>query len=94
MLNSIGKPPPRVALKPRCEKSCITMRAPGIAVVTWRVVELRSAAVVPGGHGPGFRDALALAGKDRFPYAAAIALGVLATMWMRGLLRPLTGGLA
>ena len=65
-----------------------------IAVVTWRVVELRSAAVVPGGHGPGFRDALALAGKDRFPYAAAIALGVLATMWMRGLLRPLAGGLA
>ena len=63
-----------------------------IAVVAWRVMELRSAAVAAGGPEPGFRVALALAGKERFPYAAAIAIGVLATMWMRGLLRPLTGG--
>ena len=42
MLNSTGKPPPRVALKPRCEKSCITMRAPGIALAAWRATFIRS----------------------------------------------------
>ena len=65
-----------------------------ISVVAWRVIELRSATVADGGNGPGFRDALAIAGKDRFPYAAAIAVGVFLTMWARGLLRPLAGVLA
>jgi hypothetical protein len=31
------------------------------------------------------------AGKERFPYAVAIALGVVATMWMKGQFGPLIG---
>ena len=42
MLNSTGKPPPRPALKPRCEKSCITIRAPGKALVACRVTAMSS----------------------------------------------------
>jgi hypothetical protein len=33
-------------------------------------------------------------GKERFAYAAAIAAGVVGALWMRGLLKPLTGSLA
>jgi prepilin peptidase CpaA len=62
-----------------------------IIVVSWRAIELRSASVPAGGSHPGFRGALAAASKNRFPYAAAIATGVIAAMWMFGLLRPLTG---
>ena len=44
--------------------------------------------------GPWQRLALAQFGKKRFPYAAAIAVGVVATLWLRGLLKPLAGSLA
>ena len=61
----------------------------GIAFLAWRIVGLRntSGAVASG-------PALTRLGKERFPYAAAIAAGVVATMWLRGLLKPLAGSLA
>lgn len=61
----------------------------GLVVLTWRLIELRSTsgALVSG-------PVLADAGKKRFPYAAAIAIGAVSTMWLRGLLKPLAGSLA
>ena len=32
--------------------------------------------------------------KERLPYAAAIAVGVITTIWLRGLLQPLAGSFA
>jgi len=63
-----------------------------IVVVAWRARGMRTAAVGADGaiaSSTGFRAALLQAGKQRIPYAAAIALGVLATMWLRGMLEPL-----
>jgi prepilin peptidase CpaA len=37
---------------------------------------------------------VAAATAERFPYAAAIAAGVVATMWLSGLLQPLAGALS
>ena len=61
----------------------------GLVVLAWRLIELRDAsgALLAG-------PVLAQAGKKRFPYAAAIAVGVVSTMCLRGLLKPLFGGLA
>lgn len=61
----------------------------GIAFLAWRIVALRgtSGAVASG-------PVLTQLGKERFPYAAAIAAGVVATLWLRGLLKPLAGSLA
>ena len=61
----------------------------GIIILAWRIVELRSA---PSALASG--PTLAQLGKERFPYAAAIAVGVVATLWLRGLLKPLAGSLA
>ena len=63
-----------------------------IVVVLWRVVEMRSAIAGAGtGTEPSgdFRAAVSRAGKERFPYAVAIAFGVIATMWMQGMLKSL-----
>ena len=61
----------------------------GIALLAWRIIELRSTS---GALASG--PVIAQMGKERFPYAAAIAVGVIATLWLRGLLQPLAGGLA
>jgi prepilin peptidase CpaA len=37
---------------------------------------------------------VAAATAEKFPYAAAIAAGVVATMWLRGLFQPLAGALS
>jgi prepilin peptidase CpaA len=51
-----------------------------LVVLAWRMVELRAnaGAAVPGG--PTVPQAALR--KERFPYAVAIAIGVIATMWM------------
>ena len=69
----------------------------GIVVLAWRIVELRGNAAAGSSAMPGALAAgstLAQIGKKRFPYAAAIAVGVIATLWLRGLLKPLAGSLA
>jgi prepilin peptidase CpaA len=60
----------------------------GVAVLAWRILELRgnSGALASG-------PVLAQMRKERFPYAAAIAVGVITTLWLRGLLQPLAGSL-
>jgi prepilin peptidase CpaA len=61
----------------------------GLALLAWRAIELRTSS------GAMFSDPPSSAiGKERFPYAAAIAAGVVGALWMRGLLKPLTGSLA
>ena len=63
-----------------------------IIVVAWRALGMRTAAVGVDGaiaSPTGFRAARLQAGKERIPYAAAIALGVLATMSLSGMLAPL-----
>jgi len=68
-----------------------------IVIVVWRVVEMRAetaGAFTSAGSPSGFRSALAQTGKERFPYAIAIAIGAVATMWLSGMLRPLLGSLA
>jgi prepilin peptidase CpaA len=63
-----------------------------IVVVAWRALEMRTAAAGVEGaiaSATGFRAALLQAGKERIPYAAAIALGVVATMWWRDMFVPL-----
>ena len=60
----------------------------GIIVLAWRFLELRNHSGVLA-SGPGARLS-----KFRFPYAAAIAVGAIATLWLRGLLKPLARSLA
>jgi prepilin peptidase CpaA len=59
-----------------------------ILVVAWRMV---AASAIPG-HGAAddarSRSTWARAISERFPYAAAIAVGVVTTMWLRGLFQP------
>lgn len=65
-----------------------------IAVVVWRAIEARAAtanAVTGSDSSGGFRSAVARVGKERFPYAAAIAFGVIVTMWTQGMLEFLRG---
>ena len=61
----------------------------GFMLLAWRIIGMRNAsgALASGFETPQF-------GKQRFPYAAAIAVGVVATMWLRGLLKPLARSLA
>jgi len=69
----------------------------GIVVLTWRIVDLRGASSAGSSAKPGALatgSTLTQIGKKRFPYAAAIAVGVMATLWLRGLLKPLAGSLA
>lgn len=56
-----------------------------LAILLWRTHEIRTAVAgaSPGDEGGSILMRLR---KERFPYAAAIAAGVLATMWMRGML--------
>jgi prepilin peptidase CpaA len=61
----------------------------GIALLAWRTLEIRTSSGAVAAN-----PALSETGKQRFPYAAAIAAGVVGAMWMRGLLKPLAGGLA
>jgi len=62
----------------------------GIAVVLWRLVEPRSplATSPPAEASVAWRAAatISIARKERFPYAVAIAVGVVATLWLRGAL--------
>ncbi len=55
-----------------------------VAILVWRMIEVRQATA-------GAPD-LSQARKERFPYAVAIGLGAIATMWLRGMLDPLLRG--
>jgi prepilin peptidase CpaA len=55
-----------------------------LVVLVWRAVELRSAAVAAPGA-PAEARALSQLRALRFPYAAAIAMGVTATLWWSGM---------
>lgn len=65
-----------------------------VLVITRRTAS-SSGSLVTSGNGSegdsGLRPAVAAASANRFPYAGAIAAGVVATMWFRGLLQPLAG---
>lgn len=54
-----------------------------LAILLWRMHEIRT---VPGAVGASTPMQLR---KERFPYAAAIAVGVVVTMWLRGMLEVL-----
>ncbi len=62
----------------------------GFAIVLWRLVEPRSPLETspPGEASVAWRAAatISIARKERFPYAVAIAVGVVATLWLRGAL--------
>jgi prepilin peptidase CpaA len=65
-----------------------------LVVVAWRLLSLPAVPAMSGLGTSGsakLRSALARATSERFPYAAAIAVGVVTTLWLRGLLGPLTG---
>ena len=65
-----------------------------VLVVAWRLVSLPAVPAMSGVGNSGsskLRSALAQATAERFPYAAAIAAGVVITLWLRGLLGPLAG---
>jgi len=61
----------------------------GLSLLVWRAIELRTSSGAMATDAP-----LGGSGKERFAYAAAIAAGVVGALWMRGLLKPLTGSLA
>ena len=61
----------------------------GFALLAWRIFDQRRQAVAAPSSA-----VLSRLGKERFPYAAAIAAGVVATLWLRGFLKPLAGSLA
>ena len=74
--------------------SLIAGAALAVAVVTWRVANSPGATLLAGNsasRAAKFRAALAWATTERFPYAVAIAAGVVTTLWLRGLLQPLSG---
>jgi len=68
-----------------------------VAIVLWRLVESRAAlSDSPSGHGAAAGTApttISIVRKERFPYAVAIALGVIVTLWVRGPLDILPHGL-
>lgn len=67
-----------------------------VLLVVWRVASSPGVLALPGNGIAGdskLQSAFARATAERFPYAAAIASGVVATMWLRGLLQPLAGAL-
>jgi prepilin peptidase CpaA len=58
----------------------------GLVVLVWRATELKGAAVAtPAAHAPVMTQLR----TQRFPYAAAIAMGVAATLWWSGMLEDL-----
>jgi Flp pilus assembly protein protease CpaA len=59
----------------------------GLVVLIWRAVELKAATAPATGTVDG--SIVARLRKQRFPYAAAIAIGVGATMWWSGMLEVL-----
>lgn len=69
-----------------------------VGIVTWRIFESRAAALrSPSAHGihphaaaPSGR--VSEIGKERFPYAIAIALGAVVTLWLNGRLEALFRG--
>jgi prepilin peptidase CpaA len=74
--------------------SLVAGAALAIAVVAWRVANSSGAALLTvngPSRGTRLRAALSCATTEKFPYAAAIAAGVIATLWSRGLLQPLAG---
>lgn len=60
-----------------------------LVIMLWRAHEIRTAPVGASAGDDGSSDLMRLR-KERFPYAAAIAAGVLTTMWMRGMLEVFT----
>jgi len=68
-----------------------------VAIVAWRLVEpcLRLEPSPAGGASAGWRSAAAfsIVRKERFPYAIAIAVGVVATLWLQGQLGNLSAAL-
>ena len=55
-----------------------------VVILVWRMIEVRQATA----GAPN----LSQVRKERFPYAVAIGLGAVATMWLRGMLDPLLRG--
>jgi prepilin peptidase CpaA len=59
------------------------------AIVLWRLVESRAAlSDSPSGNGAAAGTApatIAIVRKERFPYAVAIGLGAIMTLWVRGM---------
>jgi prepilin peptidase CpaA len=68
-----------------------------VAIVLWRLVESRAAlSDSQSGHGMALGTGpttMSIVRKERFPYAVAIALGVIVTLWVRGALDILPHGL-
>ena len=60
----------------------------GLVVLVWRAVELKGAEVATPGA-PAQAPALTRLRTQRFPYAAAIAMGVIATLWWSGMMEQL-----
>ncbi|MGH8241743.1 MAG: A24 family peptidase [Steroidobacteraceae bacterium] len=63
-----------------------------IGILVLRVVEhcaTKATANASAAVRPDLRARLSRVGKERFPYATAIALGVVLAMWMEGQLNPL-----
>ncbi len=57
-----------------------------VVVLLWRMIEVRQATA-------GAPD-LSQVRKERFPYAVAVGLGTIATLWLRGMLDPVLRGVA
>ena len=57
----------------------------GILVLIWRAFEMKAASA----GAPAEGTMLSQLRKERFPYAAAIGVGVVLTMWSRGMLEVL-----
>ena len=67
-----------------------------VAIVVWRLVESR-AAVSDSASGHGVTavtspTTMSSVRKERFPYAVAIGLGTIVTLWLRGTLDPVLYG--
>ncbi len=60
-----------------------------LVILLWRVHEIRASPAGAPANAEG-GSILTQLRKERFPYAAAIAVGVVATMWLRGMLEFLT----
>jgi prepilin peptidase CpaA len=60
----------------------------GVAIVFWRLIEPRlRLEAAPSGEAPAAWNAAAtisVVRKEQFPYAVAIAVGVVTTLWLRG----------
>lgn len=65
-----------------------------VVIVVWRVASATGVPALSGNGAAGdskLQSAFTRAAAEKFPYAAAIAAGVVATMWLRGFLQPLAG---